>query len=104
MKAFMIRYPVDDDAAVDLSYDYNLPRVECLECTPDWKYWGDGDFEYPAFDFEFLNPEEFPFRRVVSVAEFGRYQERIARAAGRRVTIIPGASIGRLSGTASKSQ
>src|SRR5690242_16209588 len=104
MKAFRITWSVNEGTTVDLGYDYNLPRVECLECEPQWKSWGDGVIEYPAFKFEFLNKKEFTFKRVVSVAEFKRIQNKIEMAAGRPVMVIPGASIGELSGTSAKTR
>ena len=87
--------------AVDLGYRYHLPQVECSLCTGQWKHWGNGDFEYPAFKFGLLNDREFNFCRVVTVAEFEKICARIIRAAGRPVMLIPGASIGELAGTSS---
>jgi hypothetical protein len=99
MKVFRIKWAVNQGTTVDLGYDYHLPFVQCLECSPEWKNWGSGMFEYPAFKFDFLNHEEFTDDRVVSVAEFHQIRRRIVLAAGRPVLIIPGASIGELSGT-----
>lgn len=102
VKAFETTWPHDDDNAVDMGYDYHLPRIECLQCTPEWKSWGNGMFEYPAFKFDFLNRREFTYKRVVNLAEFERIRQRIIQAAGRDVAVIPGTSIGEMSGTSAR--
>ena len=58
-------------------------------------------FQYPAFQFDFLNRREFDFKRVVSVPEFQAVSERFRAAAGRPVLMVPGASVGVLSGRTS---
>src|SRR5437660_2103809 len=104
MKVFRINWAVNEGTVVDLGYDYDLPQVECLECEPEWMNWGQGMIEYPAFKFDFLNDTEFNFDRVVSVAAFDQIRQRIVRAAGRPVNVIPGASIGELYGTSFRSK
>lgn len=99
MKAYRIEWAANRGTLVDLGYDYNLPRVECLACCLRWKYWGEPSIEYPAFKFDFLNKKEFNFKRVVSVSEFEQIRSRIVHAAGRPVMVVPGLCIGPLSGT-----
>lgn len=100
MKAYKIEWAdVKQRRMVDMTCRFNLPRVECPICCPEWKNWGDGLFEYPAFKFSFLNEQEFTDRRVLSLDEFSDIRLKIQNAAGRPVNIIPGASIGELSGT-----
>jgi hypothetical protein len=104
VKAFMIDRAADRRAEVDLGYDLFLPELECLECCPEWKSWGVWSTSYPAFQFPFLKPEEFNADRVVSLEEFGAIARRIEAAAGRRVNLLPGAGIGRLSGHTSSTR
>ena len=87
---------------VELGYDFCLPRVECLDCQPEWKCWGNGLFEFPTLQLNFLNKREFCWERIMSVAEFEKLQTRIEKAIGRAVDLVPGASIGLLSGKAWK--
>jgi hypothetical protein len=60
--------------------------------------------EYPAFKFDFLNHDEFNYKRVLSVVEFDKVRQRIVRAAGRPVMVIPGGSIGELSGSSARAK
>ncbi len=77
---------------IDLGYELHLPRVHCHRCGSTW---GDGMYEYPAFQFEFLNEEEFNFARVVDIQGFESIKRRIEAAAGRPVELVPGGSIGK---------
>lgn len=98
MKAYKIRWSINRGTAVDLGYEYHLPRIECLDCCGKWKNWGQGHYEYPALKFDFLNDKEFNDKRVVSITEFQQIRARIERAANRSLMIMPGASIGMLAG------
>lgn len=103
MKAFKID-STSKYTMVDLDYAFQLPRVECTVCEPEWKDWGDGFFEFPVFRFDFLNTEEFTFDRVVSLEDFHQIKGRIEQAAGRSVNLIPGCSIGELAGECFKAK
>ena len=82
---------------VDLGYRYELPEVACDACGEVWGEWA---VEYPAFNFEFLRERIFSGKnRVVSVEGFEGIRRRIITAAGRSLMVLPGASIGTLSGT-----
>jgi hypothetical protein len=97
-KAFRIAWPKKADIlSVELFSLYHLPKVSCSA----WgETWGEGLVCYPAFDFDFLNGEDFRFERVVSVDEFRSVRERFEQVLGRPVNLVPGASVGPLVGEA----
>jgi hypothetical protein len=97
-KAYKIHWAdVTRTGLVDLGYRYALPQVCCNRCGSTW---GNGCFEYPAFDFDFLNEEEFTDERVVDLKGFREIADRICNAAGRSILLVPGACLGPLSGVA----
>lgn len=100
MKAFRITFDKSLPDRVDAAYAFNLPRLECRVCTPDFKGWGQSAVGYPAFKLSFLNKREFNIDRYVTLDEFNSIRERIINAVGRRLIILPGAGIGELIGTA----
>ncbi len=82
---------------MELRYKYFIPYVKCYSCCQTW---GMDTVEYPAFNFEFLNENDFNDDRVLSVGEFAKLSAKIQQAANRSVWICPGGSIGRLGGDA----
>ena len=101
MKAFKIRWSdTTRSMAIGVDYRYQLPQVECLDCEPKYRSWGDEMFEFPALQFDFLNEKEFTFDRVLNLDQFGRLKARIEAAAGRPVNLIPGCCIGEVAGEA----
>lgn len=104
MKAFRITWDRKRPTLVDAACRYDLPRIECLECCPEWKTWGVACVSFPALKFYFLNTEDYNCDRVVSLEEFRRIAERISRTAGRLVPVAPGSGIGELEGTATTSK
>jgi hypothetical protein len=80
----------------DMDCDIQLPRIHCDKCRRTWQ---DGMYQYPAFKFPFLSEKIFSAENIVSVPEFKKIEARIQKAAGRPVILVPGASIGELSGT-----
>ena len=60
--------------------------------------------EYPAFQFDFLNPEQYNFKRVLSRQEVGIMQKQFEKVVGRSVFLVPGACIGKPSGNCGSSK
>ena len=49
MKAYRIDYGNPGQARMlDLSYRFQLPKVRCRECEPEYGSWGDSMFQFPA--------------------------------------------------------
>ena len=82
--------------APDLGCDIHLPQVNCDKCG---KTWQDGLYHYPAFKFPLFKESIFSAKNIVSVPDFKKREARIQKAAGRPVIMVPGASVGELSGT-----
>lgn len=101
MKAYRIDW-VDHGRArmLDVTYGYQMPKVECRNCEPEFGSWGQSMLEFPAVRGEFLMGKEFTFERVVCLREFRRLKGRIESAIGRHINLVPGCSIGEPTGVA----
>jgi hypothetical protein len=97
VKVYALDWPQRHGPKVDAALDVYLPKVRCEHCG---RTWGDGDYMYPALDFEFFQEREFHIDNIVDRPTFAALSKRIQIAYGSDILLIPGCSVGPLTGTA----
>jgi hypothetical protein len=97
VKAYQLDWPQRRGPKVDAALDIYLPKVRCEHCG---RTWGDGDYMYPALNSFFFREPEFHINNIVDRPTFAALSKRIKTAYGRDILLIPGCTVGPLTGTA----
>lgn len=101
MKTYRIDWVEHSRARMlDVTYGFQMPKVECRNCEPEFGSWGQSMLEFPAVRGEFITANEFSIERVVRLTEFRQLRRRIEIAIGRQINLVPGCSIGEPMGVA----
>jgi hypothetical protein len=101
MKAFSI-FSNTDITVVDVGPDHFLPDVRCRDCGEEW---GAPWFSFPTINPPWIN--DFPCNEegdnpVVSWQDFLELSKRLCAWDSTAAAVIPGSSVGPLSGTAAR--
>lgn len=85
-----------DMDAIDGGHDFQLPWVRCDRCG---QHWGNGDFSFPAFEFDSANPIFTNERCEMTPDELESVRRNILQQLGRQVWMPPHSSLGPYVGT-----